>query len=78
MKYKAYEQETGIDLFHDTIQSVSAEMTELMEIGLSLKRMDSLMVESNIKTIGHLELFYTCVANLVKGRKDFMIYWRRR
>ncbi len=62
----AYEQETGIDLLHGTIQSVSAEMAELMEIDLSLKRMDSLMVESNIKTMGRLELLYTCVANLVK------------
>lgn len=62
----AYEQETGIDLLHETIQSLSGEMAEIMKIDLSLKRMDSLMVESNIKTMGRLELLYTCVANLAK------------
>lgn len=62
----AYEQETGIDLLHETIQSLSNEMAEIMKIDLSLKRMDSLMVESNIKTMGRLELLYTCVANLAK------------
>lgn len=62
----AYERETGIDLLHETIQSLSNEMAEIMKIDLSLKRMDSLMVEANIKTMGRLELLYTCVANLAK------------
>ena len=62
----AYEKETGIDLLHDTIVSLSGEMAEMMKLDLSLKRMDSLMVASNIKRMGRLELLYTCVANLVK------------
>ena len=62
----AYERETGIDLLHDTIVSLSGEMAEMMKLDLSLKRMDSLMVASNIKRMGRLELLYTCVANLVK------------
>lgn len=37
-----------------------------MRIDSSLKRMDSLMVASNIKRMGRLELLYTCVANLAK------------
>ena len=61
-----YEKETGIDLLHDTIISLSGEMAEMMKIDLSLKRMDSLMVASNIKRMGRLELLYTCVANLAK------------
>ena len=61
-----YEKETGIDLLHDTIVSLSGEMAELMKLDLSLKRMDSLMVASNIKRMSRLELLYTCVANLVK------------
>ena len=60
-KCYAYKQETGIDLLHETIQSLSNEMAESMKIDLSLKKMDSLMVESNIKTMGLLELLYTCV-----------------
>lgn len=38
----------------------------MMKLDLSLKRMDSLMVASNIKRMSRLELLYTCVANLVK------------
>jgi len=37
-----------------------------MKIDRQLKRMDSLMVASNIKKMSRLELLYTCVANLVK------------
>lgn len=61
-----YEQETGIDLLHDTIQALSSEMAEMMKVDLSLKRMDSLMVASNIKRMSRLELLYTCVVNLAK------------
>lgn len=61
-----YEKETGIDLLHDTLVSLSVEMAEMMKLDLSLKRMDSLMVSSNIKKMSRLELLYTCVANLVK------------
>lgn len=62
----AYETANGIDLLHDTITSLSAEMAKIMKIDSSLKRMDSLMVESNIKRMSRLELLYTCVANLAK------------
>ncbi len=62
----AYEKETGTDLIHNTIQALSAEMAEIMKIDQSLKRMDSMMVASNIKRMGRLELLYTCVSNLAK------------
>ena len=62
----AYETEQGVDLLHETITSLSSEMAELMRIDSSMKRMDSLMVASNIKRMGRLELLYTCVANLAK------------
>ena len=61
-----YEQETGIDLLHDTITALSREMAEMMNLNLTLKRMDSLMVASNIKRMSRLELLYTCTANLAK------------
>lgn len=59
-----YEKETGIDLLHATISSLSKEMAEMMKLDFSLKRMDSLMVASNIKRMSRMELLYTCVANL--------------
>lgn len=37
-----------------------------MKLNTGLRRMDSLMVASNIKKMGRLELLYTCVANLAK------------
>lgn len=44
-----------------------------MKIDQSLKRMDSMMVASNIKRMGRLELLYTCVSNLAKeARKSGM------
>ncbi len=72
----AYEKETGIDLLHDTITSLSGEMAQMMELDLSLKRMDSLMVASNIKRMSRLEVLYTCVANLAKevaGKEDSIV-----
>lgn len=62
----AYERQTGIDLLHDTITSLAEEMAEMMKVDHSLKRMDSMMVASNIKKMSRLELLYTCVANLAK------------
>jgi len=59
-----YERQTGIDLLHDTIISLSEEMAVMINADRSLKRMDSMMVASNIKRMSRLELLYTCVANL--------------
>lgn len=36
-----------------------------MDIAPAIKRMDSMMIESNIGKMGRLELLYTCLANLV-------------
>lgn len=62
----SYEQETGIDLLHGTIGSLADEMATIMKLDRSLKRMDSLMVASNIKRMSRLELLYTCVSNLAR------------
>ena len=60
-----YETEYGIDLVHECIAELSDEMAKLMKINGQLKRMDSLMVASNIKRLSRMELLYTCVSNLV-------------
>ena len=60
-----YETETGIDLIHDTVKELSGEMAALMKLNDRMKRMDSLMVASNIRKLGRMELLYTCVADLV-------------
>ena len=63
----AYELTTGIDLIHDCIVKLSDDIRKYMEIDSSVKRMDSMMVESNIRKMGRLELLHTCLSNLVKA-----------
>ena len=60
-----YETETGIDLIHETVKELSEEMASLMNLNGRMKRMDSLMVASNIRKLGRMELLYTCVSDLV-------------
>lgn len=60
-----YEEMTGIDLIHDCIVKLSSSMAAMMKLNTGMRRMDSLMVASNIKKMSRLELLYTSVANLV-------------
>lgn len=62
----AYELVTGRDLIHDCIVSLSENIRKYMDISAAIKRMDSMMIESNIRQMGRLELLYTCLANLVR------------
>lgn len=62
----AHEAETGEDLIKDCITSLSAEISTVMGVNGNIKRMDSMMVASNIKRLSRLELLYLCTANLVK------------
>lgn len=62
----AYELATGKDLIHDCIISISENIRKYMDIAPTIKRMDSMMIESNIRQMGRLELLYTCLANLVR------------
>lgn len=61
-----YEAMTGIDLVKNCITGLSVQIADIMGIHIGLKRMDSMMVASNIKKLSRLELLYTCIANLVK------------
>ena len=62
----AYELTTGEDLLHQCFVEMSEDMRQYMEISPTIKRMDSMMIESNIRKMGRLELLYTCLSNLVK------------
>lgn len=61
-----YEESTGIDLIHGCISSLSSKIAQLMSLNSGLRRMDSLMIASNIKKMGRLELLYTCVVNMCR------------
>ena len=73
----AYELTTGKDLIHDCIVALSESIRKYMDISPAIQRMDSLMIEANIRKMGRLELLYTCLANLVHeiakdGRSDLL------
>jgi len=63
----AYELTTGKDLIHECFVSLAEELRVFMDIAPNVKRMDSMMIESNIRKMGRLELLYTCLANLVQA-----------
>ena len=62
----AYELTTGEDLLHQCFVEMADSLRQYMEISPAIKRMDSMMIESNIRKMGRLELLYTCLSNLVK------------
>ena len=61
-----YYNRTGIDLIHNCIVSLSGKIAKVMKITGKTRRMDSMMIDANIKKLSRLELIYTCIANLVK------------
>lgn len=63
---EAYYRETGKDPLHECINSLSDKLAKLMKIDRSLRRMDSMMIDSNIKRMTRLELLYSCTARMVK------------
>jgi len=72
-----YESAYGIDLLHGCVTGLSSKIAKLMNINPRIKRMDSLMIEANIKNLSRAELLYSCIAKLVKyihkGHKDGLL-----
>lgn len=63
----AYELVTGIDLIHTCMVKLAEEIRKFMDISPAIKRMDSMMIGSNIRKMGRLELLYTCLSNLIRS-----------
>lgn len=61
----AYETAHGIDLYHDCVKDLSSKIAKLMNLNGRIKRMDSMMIESNIRFLSRMELIYTCISKLV-------------
>lgn len=61
-----YEQLHGVDLYHDCVTQLNEKIAKLMGISGRIRRMDSMMVESNIRKLSRMELLYTCIAKLVR------------
>ncbi|MDR2569631.1 MAG: transposase [Oscillospiraceae bacterium] len=64
---RCYEYETlhNVDLFRDCIKDLSGKIAKMMKINGNIKRMDSMMIEANIRTLSRMELIYTCISKLV-------------
>ena len=69
-----YEQEHGVDLYKDFVEELSGKVAKMMKINGKIRRMDSMMIESNIRYLTRVELIYTCMANLcIRLSKDSSI-----
>ena len=72
-----YERTHGIDLIHDCITGLSGQIAKVMGISPRLSRMDSMMIEANIRTLSRMELLYTCISKFAiyvhkQGRDDLL------
>lgn len=63
---RCYDYETlyNEDLYHDCVKDLSASIAKLMGISGKVRRMDSMMIESNIRKLSRMELIYTCISKL--------------
>ena len=65
----SYETAHGVDLYHDYVKDLSSKIAKLMGLNGHIKRMDSMMIESNIRFLSRMELIYTCISKLVSCLK---------
>lgn len=64
---RCYDYETlhGVDLYHDCVKDLSGKIARIMKLNGRIRRMDSMMIESNIRFLSRMELIYTCISKLV-------------
>ena len=61
-----YEQTHGIDLYKMAVTDYSQEIAKMMNLDGKIRRMDSMMINSNMRKLARSELIYSCIARLVK------------
>ena len=64
---RCYDYETlhGVDLYHDCVKNLGEKIAKIMKLNGRIRRMDSMMIESNIRFLSRMELIYTCISKLV-------------
>lgn len=60
-----YEMLHNVDLYHDCVKNLSGTIAKIMGINGRVRRMDSMMIESNIRKLSRMELLYTCISRLI-------------
>ena len=61
-----YETTHGVDIFHGVVKGLGEKTARLMGLNGRIRRMDSMMVESNIRRLSRMELLYTCIASMAR------------
>ena len=61
-----YEQVHGVDLYKQAIADYNNEIAKMMKLDGKIRRMDSMMINANMRYLSRAELIYTCIAKLVK------------
>ena len=65
-----YEKETGRNLMKEVFKDIRDELMEEFKIDGSLQRMDSTMIEANIKNLTRLDLFVRVLHNFLNDLPD--------
>ena len=68
-----YNEEHGVDLIQEEVESHAKEFSKLLNIEGSTFRMDSLMIGSSCKKLSRLEIIYSCVSRLIEEIKKIDI-----
>lgn len=61
-----YEELHGVDLYRDCVKDLSEKIARMMELNGRIRRMDSMMINSNMRKLTRMELLYTCIAKLTQ------------
>jgi len=61
-----YNERNNTDIYYDCITELAEKIRQIMGLSPSIRRMDSMMMSSNIKKLSRFELIYRCISNLVK------------
>ena len=61
---RCYDYETlhGVDLYRDCVKDLGGKIAKIMKLNGRIRRMDSMMIESNIRFLSRMELIYTCIS----------------
>ena len=59
-----YEMLHGADLYHNCVKDLSSKTGKIMKLNGRVRRMDSMMIEANIRFLSRMELIYTCISKL--------------
>lgn len=64
-RFYDYETLHGVYLCHGYKKDLIGKISKIMKLNERIRRMDSMMIESNFRFLSRMELIYTCISKLV-------------